>query len=145
MPDTTHDPETGEVFDQPDGPETILAADGGRTYGAANTLADFVRMLEDGQFDADVTTELRDLAANLQDVARLNGKSKGSLTIKVDFICENGFFRMQAQSKVAMPVEKRPASVAWATEDNRFTASKPNQGSLFGTVRDVTPKRNVRN
>lgn len=113
------------------------AADGGHVPGACNTLGQFIGSLEDGQFDADVMTQLKELAAQMNDQARYTGASKGKLTITVDFKQEAQIVKLKAAFKVALPEQPRGASVMWTTEDNRFTRSQPNQGALFG-VRDVS-------
>lgn len=134
------DPDTGEI--------TEVAADGGTRYPAAHSLADFIRMQEDGQFDADVAFDLNELAAELEQLAEDTGqgKLKAQLTIKVDIVRDPaGFYVFAATHAIKRPTEKRKQSVGWVTEDNKFTPNKPRQGNLFGTVRDVTPRRDVRN
>ena len=136
-----HDPGTGEIIEQ-------RAADGGQRYPAAHSLADFIRMQEDGQFDADVAFDLNELAAELEQLAQDTGqgKLKAKLTITVDIIRDPaGFYVFAAKHAIKRPDEKRKQSVGWVTEDNKFTPNKPRQGHLFGTVRDVTPRREVRN
>lgn len=130
-----HDLETGEILPP--------AADGRPLRAAASTFGQFVAFLEDGQFDADVATDLKEMAASLQDIAATQGAAKGKLTVEVDFKVENGMFIIAAKHKIKLPDEVRPKSVAWTTEDNRFTPHKPNQGQLFG-VRDVTPRSGLR-
>ncbi|QUT04027.1 hypothetical protein KFK14_12810 [Sphingobium phenoxybenzoativorans] len=140
MPDT-HDPETGEIIEQ-------VAADGGQRYPAAHSLADFIRMQEDGQFDADVAFDLNELAADLEELAEASGqgKLKATLNIKIEIARDPaGFYVFAASHTIKRPTEKRKQSVGWVTEDNKFTPNKPRQGNLFGTVRDVTPRREVRN
>lgn len=135
------DPDTGEIIEQ-------RAADGGQRYPAAHSLADFIRMQEDGQFDADVAFELNELAGDLEELAEATGqgKLKAQLQITVDIVRDPaGFYVFSANHKIKRPVEKRKQSVGWVTEDNKFTPNKPRQGNLFGTVRDVTPRREVRN
>lgn len=140
MTDTNFDPTTGEIIDQPP-----AAADGGRLYPAANTLGQFLAFLEDGQFDADVATDLRDLAAELHDVAiDAGGKASAELTIKVKISLEGAIFYLTPSHSIKRPVNKRPRSVAWLTEDNRFTPHKPHQGQLFGVLRDVNATTRVR-
>lgn len=129
------DTQTGEVI-QP-------AADGRPLRHAASTFGQFIAFLEDGQFDADVALDLKDMAADLQDKAAQQGSAKGKLTIEIDFKVENGMFIVAAKHKIKLPDPVRPKSVAWTTEDNRFTPHKPNQGQLFG-VRDVTPRGGLR-
>lgn len=141
MSEPTHDPDTGEILEP-------RAADGGQRYPAAHSLADFIRMQEDGQFDADVAFDLNELAADLEELAESTGqgKLKAQLTIKVDIIRDPaGFYVFAANHTIKRPAEKRKQSVGWVTEDNKFTPNKPRQGNLFGTVRDVSPRREVRN
>ena len=137
----TVDQETGEIIE-------TKAADGGQRYPAAHSLADFIRMQEDGQFDADVAFDLNELAADLEQLAQDTGqgKVKAQLNIKIDIIREPaGLYVFAAQHTIKRPSEKRKQSVGWVTEDNKFTPNKPRQGNLFGSVRDVTPRREVRN
>lgn len=118
---------------------TPRAADGGRLVPAANTFSEFVAFLEEGRLSQDLGAQLRDICAELRDAAIAgNGKAKGQLTVTFDFSIEGGTFFITAKSKVKLPEEKRPRSIAWATEDGRFTPHAPRQGQLFG-VRDVTP------
>lgn len=113
------------------------AADGGHVPGACNTLGQFISSLEDGQFDADVMAQLKELAAQMNDQARYSGTSKGKLTITVEFKQEAQIVKLKAGFKVALPEAPRSPSIMWTTEDNRFTRSQPNQGALFG-MRDVS-------
>jgi hypothetical protein len=136
-----HDLETGELLEQ-------RPADGGQRHPAAHSLADFIRMQEDGQFDADVAFDLNELAADLEELAEATGqgKLKAKLTITIDIAREPaGHYVFAAKHVIKRPDEKRRQSVGWVTEDNKFTPNKPRQGNLFGTVRDVTPRRDVRN
>lgn len=125
-------PVTGEI-------ETggTRAADGGHVSGACNTLGQFISSLEDGQFDADIHEQLRDLAAAMNDQARVLGGSKGKLQITIDFKQEAQIVYVKGSYKLTMPEEPRVKSILWTTEDNRFTRSQPNQHQLFG-VRDVS-------
>lgn len=114
------------------------AADGGHVPGACNTLGEFVRSVEDGQFDADVFDKLRDLNAALCEHAQHNGgKAKGKLTLTFDFNQDGGVTEIKSAFKVVMPEERRPKSVMWLTEDNRPTRTRPNQRELFG-IRDAS-------
>lgn len=114
------------------------AADGGHVPGACNTLGEFVRSIEDGQFDADVFGELKDLNAALCDHAQHHGgKAKGKLTLTFDFTQEGAITEIRSSYKVTAPEEKRPKSVMWLTEDNRPTRTRPGQHQLFG-IRDAS-------
>lgn len=125
--------EDGEIIEA-----TGVAADGGAVPGTCSTLGEFVRSLEDGQFDADCYTAIRDLAAEMQQHAWQNGgKAKGKVSLSIEFAQEGTLTEIKASFKVTKPEFKRPKSVMWATEDHRFTRTRPGQGQLFG-IRDVS-------
>lgn len=114
------------------------AADGGHVPGACNTLAEFIRSLEDGQFDADCYEGIKELAADMHEHAWHNGgKAKGKLTITVEFSQEGGITELKSAFKIVRPEARRAKSVMWQTEDHRFTRANPKQGQLFG-FRDVS-------
>lgn len=113
------------------------AADGNRMPPAANTFAEFVGFLEDGQLNVELSEVLRELSGDLRNAAiEGGGKSKGKLDVTFEFSLEGGIFTIASKHKVTLPPAKRPRSVMWATADNRFTPSNPMQGQLFG-VREV--------
>lgn len=117
------------------------AADGGHVPGACNTLGEFVRTLEDGQFDADCYEAIKDLSAKLHEAAWANGgKAKGKVVITLDISQEGGVTEIRSAFKVTDPVDKRAKSILWQTEDHRFTRTRPGQQQLFG-IRDVTERR----
>lgn len=121
---------TGEVLDR-------VAADGRRKMPAATSFADFLRMLEEGQFDADLHAAMQDLAATMIDhYSATRAKAKGKLKIEIDFGYD-GIFRMASKFDVKKPVMEREPSILFANEDNRFTPHRPGQGDFFG-VRDVS-------
>lgn len=118
--------------------ETMKAADGGHVPGACNTLGEFVRSLEDGQFDADCYEAIKTLSAAMNEHAWANGgKAKGKVTIVLDFAQEGGLNEIKAVFKVVKPDNRRPKSIMWNTEDHRFTRTRPGQQQLFG-IRDVS-------
>lgn len=120
------------------------AADGGYVPGACNTLGEFVRSLEDGQFDADCYEAIKALSAAMHEHAWANGgKAKGKVSITLDFAQEGGVTEIKANFKVTQPDAKRPKSIMWTTEDHRMTRTRPGQAQLFG-IRDVTGAAGVR-
>lgn len=128
--------------------ENLSAADGGRLQPTANSLADFMRMIEAGQFDADVMFDLRELATMMENQI-IDGakKVKGSLTIQIEVSrdASQPFYTIAAKHKIKRPEEKRGGTVAWLTDNNLFTPNQPRQSQMFG-VRDVTPRnRTTRN
>jgi hypothetical protein len=144
MVEEEHDAITGEVLPPPE-----KAADGGALPRPARTFGEFMRMLNNGQFDADVMDDLKDAAAELQDIAASSGgKAKGKLTITIDLEVESdgdgAAFFLRGNHKIALPVAKRGRSVAWVNDQNDFVANKPRQGQLFSQPRDVGGARPVR-
>lgn len=126
------------------GDDAARAADGGRVPSACNTLAEFIRSLEDGQFDADCYQQLKELAAQMNDHAWNNGgKAKGKVSITLDFIQEGTVVEIKSGFKITPPADRRPKSVMWTTEDHRFTRTRPGQRELFG-IRDVSGSASTR-
>lgn len=130
---------TDPIIDQPQ-----RAADGGHVPGACNTLGEFIRSLEDGQFDADCYEAVKELSAALNEHAWSNGgKARGKVSITLDFAQEGGITEIKTSFKVTQPEAKRPKSIMWTTEDHRFTRTRPGQQQLFG-IRDVSGAAGVR-
>lgn len=141
--DETHiDPETGEVVDRM---FDIRAADGGRAPHAATTAGEFINMIEDGQFAADLNRELAALAEKMNDMVEATGnKQKAKVTITIDFASEGGPFIIAGAYKITPPAEKRKRTLVWTDEHNRFTRSQPRQGQFFGVrVVDAQPTRKL--
>jgi len=113
------------------------AADAARVAPAANTFADFVRMLSDGDLDRDLSHVLQQMNQDMCAAAiDAGGKAKGKLTVTFDFALEGRVFTIGSKHKVDVPEPKRAKGVMWATQDGRFTPSNPHQGNLFG-VREI--------
>lgn len=124
------------------------AADGSRRTPAATTLSDLIKMLKDGQFDADSTGPLQEFATKLEAVGMdTDRRAKGTITLKieVDFDPDREFSVLTPSLAFKLPVEKHGSTVAWFTTDGRLTPNKPNQGNLFGSIREITTQaREVR-
>lgn len=137
----SHDPTTGEVYEE-------RAADGTRRHPAASVLSDLIKMLKDGQFDADSAEPLREFASKLEAVGMdTDRKAKGTITLKieVDFDPDREFSILTPSLSFKLPVEKHGSTVAWFTSDGRLTPNQPRQGHLFGTIREITTQaREVR-
>lgn len=134
-----HNEETGEVYEE-------RAADGGQRHPAASTLSDLILMLKDGQFNADSNEPLKEFATKLEAVGIDTGKkAKGkiTLTIDVEFDHDREFSVLTPSLAFKLPVEKHGATVAWFTSDGRLSPNKPNQGNLFGTIREITTEARV--
>src|SRR3546814_14330168 len=88
--------------------EPSKAADGGHVPGACNTLGDFVRSLEDGQFDADAYAAIKRLSAALTATAMSNGgKAKGKVTISLQFEQEGSVTPIKGGFNVALRSDSR--------------------------------------
>lgn len=118
------DSSTGEVLsDDDDGGYNALptrAADGGPVAKRSGHVSDILRMLEDGQFNADVSVDMRELAKAMEAHAHNNkGVAKGKLTLELDFSLANGVFVITPSHKVKAPVHKRmkPKATAITAEE----------------------------
>ncbi|MEO7681287.1 MAG: hypothetical protein ABIS14_11460, partial [Sphingomonas sp.] len=78
MAEEEYDRSTGEIL-------STRAADGSRLPPPSATLADTIRLLNDGQFDLDASAELRELVTKIAEHAEnAKGAAKGSISIKLD-------------------------------------------------------------
>lgn len=135
-----YDPETGEVLGQTVEARKLetQAADGRPMPRKAVTIADTLRLLNDGQFDADASGELRDLIQAMEAHGFLNkGVSKGQITITLDISLANGAHVVVPSVKVKKPQIKVPGTLLFAHEDGGLSRNPPGQGAFFG-VREVT-------
>jgi hypothetical protein len=111
----------------------MIAANGDRLPQIAATAGNFIDMLEDGQFSADINNQLQEMAAAMEDIAQFNGgKSKGKLVITIDLTKEDSVFKIASAFKATKPELPRPKSVLWTTDRNEFSRFPPGQNQLFG-------------
>lgn len=132
--------------DNDDQSHELKAADGGARYPAVTQLTDLIFMLNDGEFNAACAEKLKTFATDLEEIGCDTGKKvKGRIAVTIEVEREaDGIYFFTPQIKLTTPTEKHGRTIGWVTEDNRFTPNKPRQGNLFGTVREVTPSRVVR-
>ena len=122
-----HDPETGEIL-------STRAADGSRRPPPSATLADTIRLLNDGQFDLDASAELRELVSKIADHAEhAKGAAKGSITIKLNIVMMNGAHVVTPVLKVTAPTPDQPGTLLFSDNDGRLSRDRPDQGVFFGT------------
>ncbi len=127
MPDEEHDPVTGEIL-------SSRAADGTRLPPPSATLADTIRLLNDGQFDLDASAELRELVRKIQDHAdNAKGVAKGAISIKLDIKMMNGAHVVTPTMKVTAPTPDQPGTLLFSDDDGRLSRNRPDQGVFFGT------------
>lgn len=138
------DPENPPSRQAAEREEARVAADGGRIPPPAANVADTIRLLGDGQFDMDVSAELRALIRKMEAYAFGNkGVSKGVLTIKLDIKLSNGAHVIKPSFKITAPEPEQPGTLLFALEDGRLSRNPQGQGSMFG-IREVTDARETR-
>lgn len=124
--------------------ERDRAADGGRLPPPAANVADTIRLLGDGQFDADVSSELRALVRKMEAHGFHNkGVSKGKVVITLDIKLSNGAHVIKPSFKVVAPVQEQPGTLLFALDDGRLSRNPQGQGQMFG-IRDVNDARETR-
>ena len=139
----THNLETGEVLspsdDSGDDARNVVAADGGTQPKRSGYLSDVIRMLDEGQFNADASEDMRELSAFLHTHAKNNkGKAKGTITITLDFVVANSAMVVVPKHTVKKPVEKRDGTMLFLAENGSLGINPPSQMPMFGNrqVRD---------
>lgn len=103
------------------------------------SFTQFLTMLEDGELNAELSQEVRELNALMNDYAAENGGSaKAKLTITIDFALKAGVFEIISKFAVKKPEMKRRRTMAWSTDGNNFSPNNPRQLNMFEKPRDVT-------
>ena len=132
-----HDPVTGEILSTNVHPHPT-AADGRALTPPAASIADFLRFLEDGQFNLDAGGDLRELVQAMRMVAsNSNGKAKGKITLTIDLVMEGNAVFIRADSKTKAPAMPRAKTLAFPMQDGRLSPHPENQGVFFGDVKVV--------
>ena len=108
----------------------------------ALNFSTFIVAQEDGQLHSDLTDQLREIVAQLNNaVLDQGGSHVAGLTIDLGFKIEGGAIEVKAAIKTKMPKENRPRSIFWATPNNSLKAKNPKQIDMF---RDVNKTEEVR-
>jgi hypothetical protein len=142
----SHDPITGEIItdDRPINAQVVHAADGFPVPKTAQAASQMLRLLEEGQFDAEVSHDMRDLVCAMEAHAHNNkGIAKGKLLIEVDLTLANGVFVATGAHKVKKPVQKRMGTALFARDNGALGRNPPGQSVLFGS-RDIEDIRETR-
>jgi hypothetical protein len=137
MAEEEFDRSTGEIL-------SSRAADGRPLPPAAATLADTIRLLNDGQFDLDASAELRELVRKIADHAEnAKGVAKGSISIKLDIKMMNGAHVVTPTLKISAPTPDQPGTLLFSDNDGRLSRNRPDQGVFFGArvVADNSDRR----
>jgi len=128
-------PETGEIVEDDRGLDarSITAADGGPVAKRSGHVSDVLRMLEDGQFNADASEAMRELVRMMEAHAHNNkGAAKGKVTIELDMTLANGVFVLTPAYKVKAPVQKRLGTALFAGDTGSLGRNPPGQKAMFG-------------
>lgn len=124
------DKETGEVLSD------------NREEVTAKSFTHFLSMLEDGQLNSELSTELQELCKEMEDHSRNYGsKAKGKVSITIDFALEKGIFEIFSKFKITKPETPRIRSIAWSDANGNFTPHNPRQQDMF---KDVSTDKKVR-
>ncbi len=97
--------------------------------------SDIVAVLEGGDLNSDLSTEICKVLSELQDLAPANGKGKikGSVSLKIDFIVSGK--TVEVETNFTSKVPKRPlsTSVYFVTPDAKLSTDHPQQEAMeFG-------------
>jgi hypothetical protein len=97
-------------------------------------FSQFLALHADGSLNKELTVSLNKMIADLSNrVLDQGGKQKGTITVEVDVVLDQGIVEIMAGHKVKMPIDKTK-SVYWATTDNNLTQSNPKQTDMFRDV-----------
>ncbi len=106
--------------------------DASRSYGH------FCLQVRDGEFNHDVTSELKGLLMKLEEQALAVGKAKGELTVTLKFNVDmKGNVRINTDCKVKAPKPITGEGHMWLLK-GRLSAESPRQLKL-GELREVPP------
>jgi len=105
------------------------------------SFAQFLQMIEEGRLHGDLSTDLEDLVAELQNHARGASSAKGTITISLSlkYDAKSATFEIAGDFKTVKPKEPRGRSIMWATPENALTLDNPRQMKMF--PRDVNESR----
>jgi hypothetical protein len=100
-----------------------------------------IGQIDNGRLHADISSEIEDLVAEMQNVAGGHVATKGKISLSLDlkYDPKTGMFEIGGDYKVSSPKEPRGRSVFWATSQNVLTLDNPRQQQMF--PRDVNTAR----
>lgn len=147
-----YDPDTGEVLEGTPASQQIVeqrehAADGKPVPARSRAASNVLKMIDDGEFDAELSHEMRDLLKQLETHAHNNkGQAKGEIDIKLKFSLANGMLVIVPDMKIKRPVEKRGGTALFIGEDGSLGRNPVGQQQFFGSrARDPdAPMREVK-
>ena len=95
-------------------------------------ITDLLENLEDGQLEVDLTDELQKIvkAVGKQVEDGTSKTARGSLSISLDIVNEQGVFYVLAKTKSTLPVQPRRKSIYYKNDENNLITENPNQMKL---------------
>jgi len=111
--------------------------------GEIRNFGTFVADVEDGELHTELTKAVREIVAELHNVAMDQGGSpKGALSITLGFKLDRGVIEVESAVKTTLPKRRRQRSIFYATADNNLTRRNPRQAEL--PLRDVNQPAETR-
>ena len=118
----------------PGGRERVATGEIAQTI--AHSAGNFIDMLEDGDFSADVLAELQNVARAMSQITNNTGaKSKGQVVLTIDLAKEGDALTIQTKVKAKMPELPRPKSIMWQDDAGAFSRFPPQQTGMFNPRR----------
>lgn len=95
-------------------------------------ITDLLENLENGQLEVDLTDELSKIvkAVGKQVEDGISKTARGSLSISLDIVNEQGVFYVLAKSKTTLPVQPRRKSIYYKNDADNLITENPNQLKL---------------
>jgi len=95
------------------------------------TFDELIAQIDSGQFNSDLTHELRELTVALNARAQEGGAAKGALTIKLAFVAaNNGRVEIAAEATAKRPGPRKTTETRWIGKRGELAASDPRQDPL---------------
>lgn len=99
------------------------------------SFSQLLTLLEDGELNAELSAQQRDVIEALACHAQETGKvAAGGITRKLDFKLKEGVFEVTGDVSTRTPKAERRRSIFWSTPDNHLTPENPRQHKLFQDV-----------
>lgn len=95
-------------------------------------ITDLLENLEDGQLEVDLTDELSKIVKAVGKMVEdgTTKTAKGTLSITLDIVNEQGVFYVLSKTKTSLPVMPRRKSIYYKTDDGNLITENPNQLKL---------------
>jgi hypothetical protein len=145
------EPDTGELREDIPASQQVIearehAADGKPVPARSRAASNMMKMLNDGEFDAEASAMMRGLLRSLEAHAHNNkGQAKGEMTMRFKFTYANEVLVVTPDVKVKEPVAPAIGTALFIGEDLSVGRNPPGQRALFGVnPRDPDAEREVR-